>query len=492
MHFKFSDRTVARKGELVKRDLLTLKKASFFGLLAPLLNCVVISVLTTTAAHAGTVLHLKFGTIETTALPSVEPSHHARGSHNLSTYIVQFTGPITKEDQLNVTSLGGKILRYLPDDALVIRTTQQSAQTLSGSSSSIGTVVPFQSEWKISPSLMNELTSEQGSAVRIQIRSFLNSGSQETLKKVNSLKLSAFELREGNQHELTGSISAYGVSAKSALTRLAQIDDIEWIDVLSTTEASERDSTRPHSPEITCVGPALCAGATDENLDDVTFKSQDELTIVASSPQPPQTGGENKNELVVSGLSGNTLSTPEPSDRAFDVRAPASTSDPVGVAAAVVASVRQYLTQDRQIPDPSAALLKAVVLHTAKKAKLDLSRATALSRALLVDDHTGIGAGETHTYRIHVSGRSRLKASLVYTDAPAAPASALTLVNQLDLSLFDSGSRKADWTELSAHNKKRLIAEVVEGDYELQVIGTNVPLGRNGTQPYALVVSLQH
>lgn len=195
------------------------------------------------------------------------------------------------------------------------------------------------------------------------------------------------------------------------------------------------------------------------------------------------------------------------------------TSMATPLTAGAVAVVRQYLVENRNISNPSAALMKGVLMHSAKDlfpgqfgsvgkergqelltrrpnsdegyGLVDLDRATDLAKAVLVDERAGLGAGETHTYPVHITGaNSKLVATLVYTDAPAAAGAAKALVNDLDLMVVDSSGKV---TTLNDHtnNAEMLELQVPAGDYEIRVKGMNVPQGMAaGKQAYALILSV--
>jgi subtilisin family serine protease len=192
-----------------------------------------------------------------------------------------------------------------------------------------------------------------------------------------------------------------------------------------------------------------------------------------------------------------------------------SMSTPLVAGAATV--LRQYLVNDRKIADPSAALMKAVLMHTAFDmypgqfgevgqakgqeiltrrpnsdegfGRVDMDKATNLSGAVIVDDLNGLATGESHTYPIQVSAAGHLTATLVYTDAPALESAAKTLVNDLDLSVVVNGQT----TSPNDHTNNSEIVEipVAAGTVSVTVNGTNVPQGlANGKQPYALLISV--
>lgn len=193
-----------------------------------------------------------------------------------------------------------------------------------------------------------------------------------------------------------------------------------------------------------------------------------------------------------------------------------SMSTPLVAGAATV--VRQYLIEQRGIAQPSAALIKAILMHTAVDlypggfgaigaangqeilttrpdsnqgyGRVDVARATDLGRAFIVDEVVGIGTGQSQTYPIRVNGRGRLTATLVYTDAPAAAGAARALVNDLDLVLIDPSGRQVTLND-RINNSEMIEIDVEPGDYQVRVQGHNVPQGLvAGSQPYALILSV--
>lgn len=193
-----------------------------------------------------------------------------------------------------------------------------------------------------------------------------------------------------------------------------------------------------------------------------------------------------------------------------------SMSTPLVAGAATI--VRQYLIEQRGIAQPSAALVKAVLMHTAVDlypggfgaigaengqeilkprpdsnqgyGRVDVSRATDLARAFIVDEKVGVGTGQSHTYPVRVSGRGKLTATLVYTDAAAAAGAAKALVNDLDLILIDSNGHEISLNDRT-NNAEMIELDVSPGDYQIRVRGHHVPQGLVAdSQPYALIVSV--
>jgi hypothetical protein len=182
--------------------------------------------------------------------------------------------------------------------------------------------------------------------------------------------------------------------------------------------------------------------------------------------------------------------------------------------------VRQYLIENLKMAQPSAALVKAVLMHTAVDlypgqygmvgkdkgqeiltqrpnsdegyGRVDVSRATDLATAQLVDEKVGLAKDEVKTLRMKVSAAGVMTATLVYTDAAAAPSAAQALVNDLDLVIVDIATGKEKILADRINNAEMLTVPVAAGEYEVRVKGQNVPQGpASGKQPYALVVTVR-
>ena len=245
--------------------------------------------------------------------------------------------------------------------------------------------------------------------------------------------------------------------------------------------------------------------------------------LAAFSSRGPTTDGRTKPEIVSPGT--NILST-RSSDKAAEPLWGAyndkyvwaggtSMATPLTAGAATV--VRQYLVEDRKIATPSAALIKAVLMHTATdlypghfgeigKAAgqeivthrpnndegyglTNMDKATDLSKSLIVDEQTGLATGETQVYPVKVSAAGKLTATLVYTDAPGSAGAAKALVNDLDLVLVDGAGKEMTLND-HINNNEMIETAVVPGNYEIRVKGFSVPQGISaGKQPYALVIS---
>lgn len=252
--------------------------------------------------------------------------------------------------------------------------------------------------------------------------------------------------------------------------------------------------------------------------------SENSMGMAAFSSRGPTDDGRMKPDVVAPGT--NILSVrsqvkdAEPLWGLYntDYAWSGGTSMSTPIVAGGVALVRQYLIEDRKIANPSAALMKAILMHTATDlfpgqfgevgatkgqeiittrpnidegyGRVDLDKATDLGAAILVDEKKGLSTGEAHTYPVKVSSQSKLVVTLVYTDAAGSAAAKKALVNDLDLILADANGNE---TSLNDHlnNAEMIQASIGAGEYVIKVKGLSVPTGpANGKQPYALVVGV--
>lgn len=188
-----------------------------------------------------------------------------------------------------------------------------------------------------------------------------------------------------------------------------------------------------------------------------------------------------------------------------------SMATPLAAGAAVV--TRQYLTEEFNLKSPSAALVKASMIHTAFDmypgqygtgktqelpdprpnihegyGRVDMDKLTSLhNESYVIDENAGVGTGEVDTYSLTVS--TGLVATLVYTDAPGTASATKALVNDIDLIV--EGPSGAVHTKADRVNNVEMIElkSAFPGKYTVKVKGINVPSGKNGKQPYAIVMT---
>lgn len=191
-----------------------------------------------------------------------------------------------------------------------------------------------------------------------------------------------------------------------------------------------------------------------------------------------------------------------------------SMSTPLTAAAAAVA--REYLVKKQKIERPSAALLKGVLVSSADDifpgqygdqgkdtgqeiltpapnvvegfGRVNMDTATNDDFFVkLVDNTKGVAGEENFEVEVPTTGLTSLKVTLVYTDAPGTPNASKALVNNLDLEVVADKSYKSDSSK--DNFEQIVIRDLAKDTVTVRVLGKSVPRGKDGKQPFALVVS---
>jgi len=160
-----------------------------------------------------------------------------------------------------------------------------------------------------------------------------------------------------------------------------------------------------------------------------------------------------------------------------------------------------YMTQ-RNVQNPSAALIKATLLNGAKDigygipskeagwGRVDISQSLPDSQDNLVffDERQGLRTGNKKTYTVTVVPGQPFRATLVWTDVKGSifPITAKKLVNDLDLVVYDPTNKKHASNDRLNNVERVEIKQPIMGTYTIEVHAYNVPLS---TQDYALVIS---
>jgi len=188
--------------------------------------------------------------------------------------------------------------------------------------------------------------------------------------------------------------------------------------------------------------------------------------------------------------------------------------------AGAAALVRQFYADYRNMPRPSAALVKGTMINGARsitpgqygtnlfreipalprpnnvegwgQVNLEDSLFPPSPRSLAgLDITNGLVTGETNSLQVVVLDNSELRFTLVYSDYPATAGSGKKLINDLDLLVVDAqgsnyypnGFSTADHT----NNTETIdFTTPTPGHYTVHITACNIP---EGPQPYALIVS---
>ena len=190
-----------------------------------------------------------------------------------------------------------------------------------------------------------------------------------------------------------------------------------------------------------------------------------------------------------------------------------SMSTPLVAGAAAV--VREYLIKKYSIENPSGALVKGFLMHTAKDlypgqygegtptqelqhrpepnqgfGRVDLTNAFDRTAAVVLD-HPGVAQGQAFEKSVEVSEGQKLIATLNYTDAPGSPSVAKALVNDLDLVVLDQNGKETSLSDRTNNYEMIEMKGLSAGTYKVMVRGVNVPMGKEGKQPFSLLVTLE-
>ena len=300
------------------------------------------------------------------------------------------------------------------------------------------------------------------------------------------------------------------------------LDKFMWEhpDFLAVVAAgNEAEQTIPPQKPGSVVSPGtakncLTVGACGNNRNGHSLD-----TIASFSSRGPTAKGRQKPDVVAPGM--DILSTRSSLSHAngwgiFEQAPDAyffdgGTSMATPLVAGSVALVRQYLRERLNMAQPSAALLKAAIIHAGNYRRSATTPAGQLAdnaqgwgrvelgmvlnplppvKVIFIDSSEALSTGAERRFRMQVDGvTAPLRVTLVYTDFPGPD-----LVNNLNIivrapdgSFFVGNDFDGDGAPDSQNNVEGvLITEPQQGDWTIHVVGSNVP---EGPQNFALVVS---
>ncbi len=245
--------------------------------------------------------------------------------------------------------------------------------------------------------------------------------------------------------------------------------------------------------------------------------ADDPDTLAYFSSRGPTADGRIKPDIVAPGTnivsvraaSATEQYAPYQGDPNYTASSGTSMSTPLVAGSAAL--VREWLMTERANRAPSAALLKALLIHGAAPlgatahpnsasgwGRADISRTLDSSYAVIDDDQFGIATDTTRVYRVQVDEAAQagsLAATLTWTDPPSHSAAAQTLVNNLDLTVeapdgtrwFGNGGSAPD----TRNNVETVrLDTLAAGTYTIRVRADNV-VGTYGPQPFALLISTE-
>jgi len=332
--------------------------------------------------------------------------------------------------------------------------------------------------------------------------------------------------------------NSWGAPDSSYTDNAQQTDEYMWHnDDMLILYAAANDG-----PDANTVGsPGTAKNILTIGASGVGEREVSQNDMASFSSRGPTDDGRLKPEVVAPGAGGSGWGGDDDiisAEASSDASSPTNsytdmqgTSMACPVAAGSTALVREYFEDGHypgdDIAEPSAALLKAVIVNSAEEITGDgayensdefpnndqgFGRIT-LENALefegddrnleVYDEETGLDTGEADTYTVNVEDTSEpFEATMAYTDHPGSTTASTALVNDLNLrvtapdgseykgNVFEGANPGQSTTggEFDDLNplENVLRLDPQQGEYEIEVIAENVP---EGPQPYALAVT---
>ncbi len=253
-------------------------------------------------------------------------------------------------------------------------------------------------------------------------------------------------------------------------------------------------------------------------------KLSDDINGIAMfSSRGPTADGRTKPEIVAPGTNIVSVRSQQPTAEPLwgaynkDYAYSGGTSMATPLTAGAAAIARQYLIEKKSVPKPSAALVKAYMLHTATEmfpgqygavgasrgqelltlrpnndegyGRVNVQEAVASPAIYFVEQSAGVKTSEVLEFPYQVAA-GQLMANIVWTDAPGSANASKALVNDLDFEVV-----LPDGKTLSANdqinNNSFVQGATSAGTVIVRVKGVNVPMGKDGKQPFAVVTSVR-
>jgi hypothetical protein len=121
--------------------------------------------------------------------------------------------------------------------------------------------------------------------------------------------------------------------------------------------------------------------------------------------------------------------------------------------------------------------------------RVDLNAVVSSPSFLFLDQATGVATSENKEYSLTVPA-GKLMANIVWTDAPGSTNASKALVNDLDMEVVLPDGKVLAAND-AINNNSFVQGATGAGTVTVRVKGVNVPMGKNGKQPFAVVVSVK-
>ncbi len=241
------------------------------------------------------------------------------------------------------------------------------------------------------------------------------------------------------------------------------------------------------------------------------------------SSRGPTTDGRTKPDIVAPGTNILSVRSQQTGAEVLwgaynkDYTFSGGTSMATPLTAGAAALARQYLIEKKSIEKPTAALVKAYLLHTATDmfpgqygdvgaargqelltkrpnndegyGRVNVQEAVASTARYFLEQSAGIKTGEVQEFTYQVS-TGILISNIVWTDAPGSTNASKALVNDLDFEVvLPDGQIISNNDQINNHSF--IQTNTIAGTLTVRVKGVNIPMGKNGLQPFALVTSVR-
>lgn len=139
-------------------------------------------------------------------------------------YLIQFTGPLSAEQRVELLSIGVELVKYVPEDTFIAKLNSVSPSTISARSY-ITWVGPYKQQYKVHPKLTERLT-ETATNDLVDINVLLPASC--TVAEVNSVK--AMFTSVSQESHLRQGIFLRGIISSSQVDTLAQSGSVLWVE----------------------------------------------------------------------------------------------------------------------------------------------------------------------------------------------------------------------------------------------------------------------
>ncbi len=173
-------------------------------------------------ASAGEVLRLRAGQYylqdqSSAVLTTAQVSSLAAKPASLRYYVVQFKDVIRSDDHAVLSARGVEPIRYLPDDALLVRGTAENVGFLKDAVPTVRAVVPYEPSWKISETLFPG----QDPLLVTLVKKDESGRVAQAIRQLPGTKI----LGQGESDLVV-------IAEGSVVSQIAQIEGVEWIDAM--------------------------------------------------------------------------------------------------------------------------------------------------------------------------------------------------------------------------------------------------------------------